>query len=286
MHEEFGHAGQRYHRKDNSNALLIGSIAALAVAAILIFVLMGQDDETPEDPAKKGPKTTAQNPAGTGTGTMPIQPTPLDPSGAMPGAPGKLPGGPGVVPGTPGANPGATAPDNPNPTPKKRRTRPRVSQIELKKFDWPDEVDAATRAAAEEHLENMVEIGGRDGRDAEDWFRAQGRKICGRLISEFPVIIERYGMERQGMMRLMVIDRVLSTIDGTLEREWKSRQRIHHVSDPKIAMARLKRWTYWWESGLWKDTPVKPWDPREDEVDPEAAKKDDAGRGFGKRAGK
>ena len=99
-----------------------------------------------------------------------------------------------------------------HPTPTKRRTRPPLRKIELKKFDWPDEVDAATRAAAEEHLENMVEIGGRDGRDAEDWFRQQGRKICGRLISEFPVIVERYGMEREGMMRLMVLDRVLSSL--------------------------------------------------------------------------
>ena len=116
----------------------------------------------------------------------------------------------------------------------------------------------------------------------------KGRIMCGRLISEFPVIVEKDGMGRQGMTKLMVLDRTLSKIDGTLEREWNSRTRITHVTDEKIAMGRLKRWTYWWDSGLWKTDPVKPWDPREDEVDPEAEKDKQGkeGQGFGKRAGK
>ncbi len=282
-HDDDGQGHGGYRKKDNNTAVVIGSIAGLALAAVLVIVLMNQkDDAPPEDPAKPG-KTTAGT--GTGTGQPTVLPTPLDPTGAMPGQPG---GTTPIIPGTPGANPGA-APSDPNPTPKRiSKTRPRIKNITLETFDWPDEVDAATRAAAEEHLENMVEVGGRDGRDGEEWFIKQGRKLCGRLISEFPSIVERDGMGRMGMTKLMVLDRVLSSIDGTLEREWRSRQRITHVTDEKLAMSRLKRWTWWWKSGLWKEAPVKPWDPRTDEIDEEAKKKkeEDAGKGFGKRAGK
>jgi hypothetical protein len=51
-----------------------------------------------------------------------------------------------------------------------------------------------------------------------------------------------------------------------------------------------KRWIYWWKEDVWKDDPMKPWDPMEDESDdtedgrkPPAKKKKKSG--YSKRAG-
>ncbi len=141
---------------------------------------------------------------------------------------------------------------------------PRLSEIELEVFEWPAEVDDATRALAEQHLETMLEVGGDDGRRSEAWFVAQGRPLAGRLISEFPEIVEAHFFHRdarvlrEGMLRLAVLDRTLSRLDGTVASKWKSRTLITQVTDRMLALARLKRWTWWWKSGLWKSDPVDP----------------------------
>lgn len=265
---------------------MIGSIAGLVLAAVLVIVLTNKGD----DPKPEENSTTT---AGTGTGTIDSTGTGMVP-GALPATPanpgGVLPTQPGTAPA---ANPGsvpAAVPSGTTQAPKStpRKGRPRLKNIKLKKFDWPEEVDAATRAKAEEYLDYMLEQGGREADEGEEWFIKQGRKMGGRLISEFIRIHEQYGFDRQGNMRFMILDRTLSQIDGTVERKWNSRQRISHVTSEAVAMGRLKRWTSWWDQGLWKTDPIEPWDPRKDEVDPEAkkTKEDEKGREFGKRAGK
>ena len=146
-----------------------------------------------------------------------------------------------------------------------------MKDIELQIHDWPEEVDAATRAAAPEKLEALI-LGGRDGIEAEEWFIAQGNKIAGFLISQFKKIEDEKGFEnRMAMTELMVLDRTLCKMDGYLARKWNSTEQITHVSTDKYARARLKRWTAWWLRGYWKEH-TKPWDPREDEIDPDAPK--------------
>ncbi|MCP5071403.1 MAG: hypothetical protein GY946_32985 [bacterium] len=156
-----------------------------------------------------------------------------------------------------------------------------MKDIKLAIYEWPEEVDAATRAAAPEKLVSLID-GGRDGIEAEEWFINQGNKVAGFLISQFKKIDDEKGFQdRMAMTEVMVLDRTLCKMDGYLARKWNSTDMITHVSTEKYARARLKRWNAWWMRGYWKQH-TKPWDPRVDEVDPDAPKPEDVeGRGFG-----
>lgn len=177
-----------------------------------------------------------------------------------------------------------------------------LSRVELKALDWPEDVSADTRAQTDQAIRSMY-AGGADGRDAEAWLVAQGRPIAGRLISEFVAIRESPGFDnRGGTSMAMQVDALLHKIDGFIERACNEEGKVSSTgfyAGQSFITRTAKRWTWWWESGAWQSTPLKPWDPFEDESDdtPEGQKKTDTpnkkpknedpkkGRGFGRRAG-
>jgi hypothetical protein len=180
--------------------------------------------------------------------------------------------------------------------PLNRKGKPRLSRVELRTHAWPDDVDGAVRAQADQAIQKMY-AGGRDGVEAADWFVKQGRPAAGRLINEFRAIEESPGFDkREGAAMAMVIDGTLRRIDGQIERFWEERERIRAwgaYASPQFIERIAKRWTWWWIEGEWKDNPRKPWDPFEDESDatPTGMKKkaeepkDPNKSGYGKRAG-
>ena len=182
--------------------------------------------------------------------------------------------------------------------PLNRKGKPRLSRVELTTHAWPDDVDGAVRAQADQAIQKMY-AGGRDGMEAGDWFVKQGRPAAGRLISEFRAIEESPGFDkRDGAAMAMVIDGTLRRIDGQIERYWEERERIRAwgaYASPQFIERIAKRWTWWWIEEEWKDNPRKPWDPFEDETDatPDGMKKptkaedekDPKKSGYGKRAG-
>lgn len=259
--------------------MIVGSIAAVAILLVLVLVLVNRGDD---DPAPAGDGDGGSTPVASTDGTSASTSDPLT-SGMPAPVPGATPVAP--VPGMPTApiagadadedDPGATKP------PVRRGGSPRLKDVQLKTFDWPDEVDEETRAQAELQVENLW-IGGRDGADAEEWFVEQGNKLAGRLISEFPRIQQEYGLEdRRAKTDFMVLDRILSKMDGYIARKWHSTHPITHVSTESIIEKRLKQWTVWFDMGYWSE-PVRPWDPRVDEEDSaeDGAKPKPKERGF------
>lgn len=281
-----GRGGRGRPQKQNSNALLWGSLVGLLAIVGIAIAVMGGDDEKPAE------ETTASTNAGTNTppanstptGTTPASTTPANPApaGTQPASPpaGTTPAAPsGTTPAAPPPN--TTKPAEPTPNPR-RTGRIRMSDIELRIVEWPEDVGEDVRSQAETHVAALIN-GGRESREAEAWFIEQGNKVAPALISEFKRRVDANGMESKSAMGdLMVIDRMLFKMDGFPARKWNSTETITHASSPSFAMARMKRWVAWWDNGYWRE-PVKPWDPRFDEIDPDAPKPkdDEVGRDFG-----
>ena len=279
-------------RQQKSNApLIIGSVAALMVAVILVVIKMKGDDEgpPPADPSKtkktasSGANPGASNPTPAAAGT-PAAANNAAPAGNTPApAAGNTPAPAAGTAPAPAAGE-VTAPKKP------RKTRIISGKTDLQVFEWPEDIDAETRAKAEEGIKAMY-AGGRDWTDAQDWFIEQGHKLCGRLISEFKTISDSPGFEdRLGRSYASAIDATLRKIDGWMERKQKQRDPIRASSSPTFVKKIAKKWTWWWKNDVWVDDPEKIWDPFEDEDDSSPTgikkpKKKKKGGGFGKRAG-
>ncbi len=274
-----GRGGYRGRQKQGNPALVLG-LVAIAVLAVVVVVVMNQREEV-EDP---GPVAEAPKTSGT--------------PGLSENTPVKKPGE--WKKDLPGGDPTAKTDGDDEPLApirkKKRSKRIRLSTVTIKKFDWPEEVDEATRPKVEEAIENLMR-GGRDGIEAADYLVGLGRPVAGRLISQFKVIEESPGLDsREGKSMLGAVDNVLRKIDGWIERRWEEEKRIQHFSTPSFVMGIMRRWTYWWENDVWKDDPRDPWDPHVDDWDdPDrkkakaAAKKKEEERkakGFSKPAGR
>jgi len=263
--EEEDGGRERFRPPPKSNAGLIwGSMGGLVVAVILVIVVMGKNKD--EEPAKGGP---ADGPP-VASGTTPGVPAPSLPLPGVPGPTGTTPGSPSPVPAPVGMVPGPAAPGTPPPTEAAPSGAPvKISSIVLKVWDPP--ADLGVTADEKERIERAVDTAlndtGRAVQEAQAALVALDRKAIFRLVSEFKHIQDKDTFEkRQGLVNAMIIDRILRSIDGYMERTAKVRDRINPESSPDWATGVAKRWNAWLEKGAWK-TPLKPWDPRVDEQD-------------------
>jgi hypothetical protein len=161
-------------------------------------------------------------------------------------------------------------PPMPHGTHRGRDGKPRLDRIVVAEQPWPDSVDAATRTRVEALIPKLYE-GGRDGVEARDALIRAGRPICGRLISEFRLIQREQGFDnREGASRAAVIDGLLRSIDGQVERFWKHTERVRAwgiYAAPSFIKRVAGYWNWWWSSGEWSKTPRAPWVPQEDGTD-------------------
>ncbi|MDA1193980.1 MAG: hypothetical protein O2894_02240, partial [Planctomycetota bacterium] len=272
--------GGRRGRKESNNALIIGAISALVVVVVLVVIIVTSKDDpkTPTPETANVPSSNGGNHALTGLapteeGPDEVEDVPADAAGTTP-AKGD-------------ASKSAPAKGDAEAAAKAAR-QTNIRGIQLKVFEWPEEVDAETRTQVDQAVRGLY-AGGRDAMDARDYLQAKGRVICGRLISEFKTLQDSPGFQdREGASVAGAIDSVLRSIDGWQERRWKEQNQIRVSSQPSVIEHIAKRWTAWWESDEWQKNPREPWDPMTDSFEEEEKKKDDKkdeDSGFGKRAG-
>jgi hypothetical protein len=288
--------GRRGRQQKSNGPLIIGSVAALVAAVILILIATKKDDDVP--PAPTGTNSAAADATGT-AGSTPNAGTPELTAGTTPDAGTQPAAGDAaegdteddetVEPSAGGTAPAAAPTRKPASSGSGRYKG--MSKVDLEIFPWAEDIDAETRAKAEEGIKAMY-VGGRDWIDAEEWFVAQGPKLAGRLISEFKTIQDSPGLEdRLGKSYVGALDATLRKMDGWMERKWKELDPVRASSHPNYVLRSCQRWTWWWKYDEWKNNPRKVWDPFEDESDESETgikgpeKKDDGKKGFGKRAG-
>jgi hypothetical protein len=228
---EEGGRGRRAAKK-SSMPLVLGLVAGVVVVGVVVVLMMnknkGNSVEAPKVDKAAAPAATPPKPAE----------TPPEPAKEKPKA----------APGTSGSNYVPT-------------------KAEVKTYPYTDDVSADDRNKIDEAVNAAVEVGGRDGVDAEKFLVGEGLKAAPRLISEFKHIEDKYSFEKSdGLSRAMVVDRILRKIDGVQERKFHDTKPINANSDPIQALKTAKNWNWWWDTGAYK-TPMKPWDPRVDEKD-------------------
>lgn len=147
---------------------------------------------------------------------------------------------------------------------------------EIRSWPWPAHVSGAERNRIADAIHTALEVGGREGREAEEWLASLDRdasaaSFCavGRLISEFPAIWDRWGLDGpEGLSRAMVIDRMLRRIDGVQERLFDDQLGIRAQTTEEHALSVIRRWNWWLEHEASRQRRA-PWDPLEDLLDPE-----------------
>ncbi|MFV1958314.1 MAG: hypothetical protein ACC662_02755, partial [Planctomycetota bacterium] len=253
----------RYSSRDkgpNTN-LILGSLGLLVVAAIVAFIALSGEKK------QEKAETDTVQPA------VPIIAPPPPPEPAPETEKPKEPEKPkDVEDARPELRKGTFA-SVPIPEGK---TRYRWSAARPRAFPYPDSVTAEEKNEIETQVNALVELGGRDARDAEKYFlKLDGYpkpgnefKAVGRLISEFKNILDKYPKidDTECMSRLMVVDRCLRKIDGMQERDFRDIEPINYQSLPKEAMNVIKRWVWWYDLEKWH-LRREPWDPREDMLD-------------------
>ncbi len=129
----------------------------------------------------------------------------------------------------------------------------------------------------------VFENAGGDSRDAGKALVALGYKAAPRLINVFHTIKSGEGFDDlQGRMKAGVADGLLRKIDGFQERTRRNKNPIKATSDAKFAESTAKGWLLWWDTGVWKEKPQKPWDERIDGAEEEARKAGGDGAATGK----
>ncbi|MHC5011814.1 MAG: hypothetical protein ACYTG6_12865 [Planctomycetota bacterium] len=276
-YEEEHHGRPHYRRQETNPALIWGSLAGVVIAVVLLIVYMKSQGDEPADEGTNnagtnesgpaipgttppGPGMTPSLPGTPGAGTSPVQP-----------GPGSTPGG---TPGQPEGN-GGEQPAQPEvsleklPVPEGKTYYP-SSRAEIQTYPWPEDVTGEERNKIDEAVHNALEVGGRDGLEAEEYLVSMDLKAAGRLISEFVRVKTEYGLtDPEGLARMMVIDRTLRKIDGVMERFFNHRDSIKPVTPESQVMWVLKRWNWWWDLERYRRR-YEPWDPRVDEDDPDA----------------
>ncbi|MGE0192804.1 MAG: hypothetical protein AB7T63_12280, partial [Planctomycetota bacterium] len=239
-----------------------------------VIALQGKKDDT---------TTTTETASGSGTSGTTVAPLPGGPTPApLPGTP--LPTGTaGPAPAPTGTTPAAPPPNVPPPNTTSggtsRKPRLNANRVELQVFDWPEEVDAAIRTEADTHIEG-IRRGGRDGREAEEWFVKQGRPVAVRLVSEFKRLADESNNFEDGPRNnefrsiAAAVDSTLRKIDGWMERRFEMEDPLRHNTPGSTVMAVAKRWTLWWQEGYWKNDPLPPWDAFHDGAAREQAERD------------
>jgi hypothetical protein len=230
--------------KDNSKALIFGSLGAFVVIGVVAFLLLNKDKPAPpETPGTSGTKT-AEAPL------LPIQPPPPSAMTESPPATSTDPAGT-----TPTPAPSTPEPEKPSGPPKAGAVKevghhPDTSEDERKNIDRL--IDLA-----------VFQNAGRDSKDAERQLVQMGIKAAPRLVNVFNTVKLQEGFEnRLGKMKAGIADRALRSIDGYVDRASRGKVTlVTAASDPKFVETIAKRWSGWWENGYYKE-PKKPWDER------------------------
>ncbi len=239
----------------SNNGLIFAGVGVLLLAFILIFLVMRNKEKQEEREQAGLPAAAGTAPVGTPTPGVPAAAGGVVPGGVVPGVP---------VPGTAPATPGATEPVAPAPA-----SSTRLSSIALRVWDPPAElnVTADEKERIERALDTALNDTGRAVQEAQAVLVGLGRKSIWRVVSQFKHIQDTDTFEkRPGLIDAMVVDRILRSIDGYMERHAKVLDRINPESSPDWATNVARRWNAWLEKGYWK-TELKAWDPRVDMQD-------------------
>ncbi len=255
--EEEDEGRARFQPPPKSNAGLIwAGVGVLLLLFVLVYAVVTNKATEDERNAAKLAGTPGTAP---GVPLTPGLPTPAGdvvPGGLQPSA---------VVPGMTPAVPGPSGPPDPAPPPSSTR----LSSIALRVWDPPAElnVTADEKERIERALDTALNDTGRAVQEAQAVLVGLGRKSIWRVVSQFKHIQDTDTFEkRPGLVKAMVVDRILRSIDGYLERSLKVLDRINPESSPDWATNVARRWNSWLEKGAWKNE-QKPWDPRVDMQD-------------------
>ena len=275
-HDEAGHPHYAPRRQGPDTKLIIGSIALVVFAMIALLIYMsGENARREKEAAEKAAKEAevlaeqqrqreemlaraAELPQNEEelAATAPVvekDPKPVDAENARPElAEGDL---------------------RSVPIPE-GKTGYMASQAPIQTYEWPAHVTAEERNKIEEAIVNLVDLGGRDGQEAEEYLVSLDRdqedgaqfKAVGRLISEFKNRIDKEDMsDPLTMAKFMAIDRVLRKIDGMMDRDFKD-PRLNIASSEKDVLRVARFWNWWYDLEKWHMR-REPWDERLDELD-------------------
>ena len=149
-----------------------------------------------------------------------------------------------------------------------------IQKTELRAYPWPESVTKAERRLIEEAITAAVEVGGRDGRDGEDYLVALDRgrpakdlKASGRLVSEFNRLLEEEdAADRLTRAKLRLVDAILRRIDGVQERRIFDFDGIRtQTPEDRIREVALV-WNWWYQHERFHRR-YPPWDERFDGTD-------------------
>jgi hypothetical protein len=142
-----------------------------------------------------------------------------------------------------------------------------ANDAEVTTFPWPDYVTAAEKNRIEESLRTIFDVGGREGREAEEYLvsldrgaEASALRVSGRLVSEMKHVLDEYGLKGlEGKSRLMVLDRILRNFDGVQERLLGLEYGIDIDDPPSRVMRIVRGWMWWYADGRFRQR-YEPWD--------------------------
>ena len=255
-------------------AELIGSLIGLVVIGGIALVVLKKKKpaDEPAPVAKTAPVADeglpmGSTPAGTAPAAMGGAPAAGTPAAGTPAAGTPAAGTPsGTAPadGTSGATPPATPP---------------AAKGTIHEVGHHPDATAEEKAQIDQLIQKAIfESGGADSRDAGRALVALGYKAAPRLINVFHTVKTGEGFDDiQGRMKAGVADGLLRKIDGYQERMRRNKSAIKATSDAKFAESTAKGWVLWWDNGVWKDKPQKPWDERIDGAEEEARKAGESG---------
>jgi hypothetical protein len=287
-----GHAHAHAHSHSRAQGMPASKIALLCVLGLavvglgLFFALSrgeGRGQTTSSSIAASARETEAKERAAMGLPPVPpatplVAPPAPPPSSTPPTAPAVEPTPAEPAPAEPTPPPAEPPPMKParRPAPAQRIAGDVISgspvpeDQAVRTYPYADDVSGDERNRIEESIRAAVDVGGRDGREAEKALVKLGVKAVPRLISEFRAVQDRYGWDKpEGLMRGMVLDRVLRHFDGVQERLFHEYYPIDVDRDPQRARRTVQNWNWWWETGEHERNPRKPWDPKVDAKDPE-----------------
>ena len=142
-----------------------------------------------------------------------------------------------------------------------------ADDAEIRAFPWPDYVTADERNRIEEAITTIFDVGGRDGREAEEYLASLDRgaeasalRASGRLITEMKTVIDTIGLDGlEGKSRVMVLDRILRNFDGVQERLLGMEYGVD-IDDPQSRILKIVRgWNWWYAEGRFRQR-YEPWD--------------------------
>ena len=152
------------------------------------------------------------------------------------------------------------------------KTKYMSGKAPIQTYAWPDFVTAEERNKIEESITAMIEIGGRDGDEGQEYMvsldvdEQDGHKFRAvpRLISEFKNLLDTLDFaDRLTAAKFRSLDRTLRAIDGFQERDFKDLHGLTINSNKRDVEKAAMRWNWWYDLEKYR-LRRKPWDQRED----------------------